>query len=370
MVLGESSQAVNRDSNAVSLPTPTTSRSPAPPPPTQQPPQQQTAPGTQQQQPQMQGEFQPVYFKQDPRAYGQPFQPYTAQPYNAQALPQGQFQPAQVGQFPQYQQQQPVPTYVANAITAWTWAKIILHAFDIICCIVAIGISFSFGTYSEGGYAFVLCTPIFFLALVWDSAEIITWLLRKRKAGIHPGAHVGVSLIVWLGAAIVGGMQATFIALVISDNSDCWEYESQSYVSCASSYTGGSGLFIAVAVFSCLVWLIHFTLFVCACMDTARRNRNRRIVTVVAPPYWGPMAQGWQPMPQYYPQTAVPQNQGQNTNTTAPQLNIPLQNRSPAEGQTGNGKAPEQPIVNDKQGESSTQPVHPSINEYYTPSAR
>lgn len=367
MVPEQSSQAVNRDSNAVSMDTTTTTSSPLPPPPTQQPPQQQI-PGTQQQQPQMQGQFQPAYFQQYPGAYGQPFQPY-----NPQALPQGQFQQPTAGQFQQYQQfqqQQQHPAYVANAVKAWVLTRIALHAADIICCIVAIGISFHVGTFSETGYIFTLCTPIFFLALVWDLAEIITWFCRKRKAGIHPGAHVGVSLIIWLGAAIVGGIQAAFVAYVVNDSSDCWDYESQSYESCtsSSSYDGQAGLFTAVAVFSCLVWLIHFTLFINGCIETARRNRaNRRVVTVVAPPYWGPMAHGWQPMPQYYAQT--PQSQGQNT--TVPQHNIPLQIRSPTEQQqTGNGKQPEQPIVNDKQGESSTQPANPAITEYYTPSGR
>ena len=41
--------------------------------------------------------------------------------------------------------------------------------------------------------------------MIWDIAELATRFGRKWKAGIHPGAHVAISLFIWLGAAIVGG---------------------------------------------------------------------------------------------------------------------------------------------------------------------
>lgn len=195
------------------------------------------------------------------------------------------------------------------------------------------------------------------MALVWDAAEIITWLCRKRVAGIHPGAHVGVSLIIWLGAACIGGIQSAYVTYTTHDSDTCYDSESDEYVDCRSS----SGQMIAAAAFACLVWLLHFTLFVGACIDTAKRNAaNRRQVVVVGPPYWGPMAQGWQPMPQYYPQHQPPQSPGQQHMMMPAQQdqNIPLQDRSPAAEQTGYGK----------EGESSTQPANRGITEYYTPS--
>ncbi|KAK7420899.1 hypothetical protein QQX98_002463 [Neonectria punicea] len=336
----------------VSTPTPT------PPPLTQQ----LLQPAGDQQQ-QQQGQFQPAHFQQYPRSYGQPFQPYDA---NQQ---QQQFQQQQQQFQQQYQQQQQVPVYVANALKAWVYTKLAMHAADIICCICAIALAFSINSDNESRYVFILCTPIFFFALIWDAAEIITWLSRKRVAGIHPGAHVGVSLIVWLGAAIVSGIQSAFVGYVVHGGSDtCWDADDQDYVDCGSPYGASAARFTAAAVFAGLVFLLHFTLFVGACVDTAKRNAARRRVMVVGPPYWGgPMAQGWQPMPQYYPQHQPPQSPGlqnmmnpEQQHMMAPgqqDQSIPLQDRSQGVEQTGYGK----------EGQSSTQPANRGVTEYYSP---
>ncbi|KPM42184.1 hypothetical protein AK830_g4391 [Neonectria ditissima] len=310
------------------------------PTPTSPPATQQLPPGQQQQfsDSQQQGQFQPAYF----------------QPYDASQQQQFQhFQQHQQQQFQQQlQQQQQHPVYVANALKAWVYTKLALHAASIICSICVIALSFSMPDADDTRYVFILCTPIFFLALIWDAAEIVTWLVRKRVAGIHPGAHVGVSLIIWLGAACIGGIQSAYVSLTAHDNDDdtCWDSGSQEYVDCQSS---SSSALIAAAAFACLVWFLHFTLFVGACVDTAKRNAaNRRRVVVVGPPYWGPMAQGWQPMPQHCP----PQSPGlQQTMMPVQSQNIPLQDRS----QTGYGK---------EGGQSSAQPASGGITEYYSPS--
>ncbi|KAH6888420.1 hypothetical protein B0T10DRAFT_488140 [Thelonectria olida] len=335
-------------------PTPTTQSFP----PTHQPPPNQ-----------QQGQFQPAYFQQYPRSYGQPFQSYNAPqgqtPFTQQ--PPNQFQQQQQYQ-QQFQQQQQQPQYVANAVKAWVYTKLALHAADIILCICAIAISFSLGGHGTAGYAFVLCTPIFFVAFIWDVAEIMTWLLRKRQAGIHPGAHVAMSLLIWMAAAVVGGIQSAFVGFSVYDDYDtsgtCWDSGRQESVDCdddSDRYGSVRAKFLAVAVFSCLVWLVHFILFVGACVDTAKRNAALRRVMVVAPPYWGHAVQGWQPMPQqYYPQqgTAAPGQQ-------QAQQNIPLQTRSPAPAeQSAKGKEVDTGVL-------STQPPAPQgggVTEYYSPS--
>ena len=41
--------------------------------------------------------------------------------------------------------------------------------------------------------------PVYLSAGIWDTAELITVCVRRRaKRGIHPGAHVGVELCIWL----------------------------------------------------------------------------------------------------------------------------------------------------------------------------
>ncbi|KAI5458765.1 hypothetical protein BGZ63DRAFT_407150 [Mariannaea sp. PMI_226] len=313
----------------------------------------------QQQQQQGQGQFQPGYYQQYPAAYGQPFQPYP--------LAQGQSMSTQQ---PQYQQQ--YGQQETQNAKGWVFTKLALHALDIIICICGIGISFSIGNNNLSGPAFYICSVIYFAALIWDVAEFGTWFARNRQTGIHPGAHVAVSLLIWLGAAIIGGIESTFVAVTAYDyesNSQCYDSDRRVYVNCNNEdpYKDQRGKFLAVAVFTCLVWLIHFILFVGACVDTAKRNAAMRRVMVVAPPYWPQAVQGWQPMPQYYPPQ---QNMREPAQSQQQQQNIPLQTRSPAptdENDKGKGKDVER-------GESSTQPTTApagsSVVEYYTPSQR
>lgn len=112
-------------------------------PPTHQPPQQ----------------GQPAYFQQ----YGQPFQSY---PQNQQQQQQQHFTQYQQQQFQQQaffappNQQAHVPQYVANAVKAWVYTKLALHAIDIVLCICAIALSFSLGAHGTVGYAYLVCTPV------------------------------------------------------------------------------------------------------------------------------------------------------------------------------------------------------------------
>ncbi len=50
--------------------------------------------------------------------------------------------------------------------------------------------------------------------LAWDAVELLVLCIRHRAArrGIHPGAHVGVQLVLWLLCAAMG----TWLAVVIA----------------------------------------------------------------------------------------------------------------------------------------------------------
>lgn len=41
--------------------------------------------------------------------------------------------------------------------------------------------------------------PVAGLSICWLVAELITVCVRRHRKGIHPGAHVGMHLILWLG---------------------------------------------------------------------------------------------------------------------------------------------------------------------------
>ncbi|KAF9770338.1 hypothetical protein IL306_012149 [Fusarium sp. DS 682] len=268
------------------------------------PPAAQPAPQTYAQQQQQQAGFQ-----QDPRSYGPPYAPYPQQPA----------------------QQQWTPPRVPET-KAWMITKLALHGIDIVCCIVGLGLTGALRHVETLGLVALGACPLFVVAMIWDIAEFATRFGRKWKAGIHPGAHVAISLLIWLSAAIVGGLESTFSAYY-SDfgylDEDCeYDPDERRYV-CTSSDKVSSkrSLFVALSVFTCLIWLWHFILFVGACIDTQKRNAAmRRPVTMVfgGPAYWGPGAQGFQQVPQYY---GPPQGQ-----------NIPMQNW--ALPQNGNGKEP------------------------------
>ncbi|KAF4449569.1 hypothetical protein F53441_7135 [Fusarium austroafricanum] len=275
---------------------PINSPNPALPPNAQQPAQtyaQQQQPG----------------FQQDPRSYGPPYAPYQQQPV----------------------QQQWTPPRVPET-KAWMITKIALHGVDIVSCIIGLALTGAIRRTETLGLIALGACPIFVVAMIWDIAEIATRFGRKWKAGIHPGAHVAMSLFIWLAASVVGGIEST-LSFYWSDfdylDESC-EYDRREgrYV-CTNTGKVASkhALFVALSVFTCLVWLWHFILFVGACIDTQKRNAAmKRPVTMVfgGPAYWGPGAQGFQQVPQYY---MPPQGQ-----------QIPMQNWAPQ--QNGNGKEP------------------------------
>lgn len=96
-------------------------------------------------------------------------------------------------------------------------------------------------------------------------------------------------------------------------------------------------LFGAAAALTCILAVLHFALFVIACIDTSKRNSQaKRPIMVVNG--WGPMTQGWQPMQNAPgPETHQQQNQQQyqplQPGTLSPSEhgpNIPLETRSPS----------------------------------------
>ncbi|KAJ4127058.1 hypothetical protein NW768_008681 [Fusarium equiseti] len=263
---------------------------------------------------QQQEQQQQTGFQQDPRSYGPPYVPYPQQGA-APPVPQD-WTPPRV--------QEP---------KAWMYTKLALHGVDIITCIVGLALTGSLRSVQTLGLVAVGACPLFVMAMVWDIAELLTRFGRKWKAGIHPGAHVAIHLFLWLGAAVIGGMESTFSAYYSSfdylDETCEYSREERRYV-CTSNEGVASKrtLFVSLTVFTCLLWLWQFVLFVGACIDTQKRNAamKKPIMVWGGPPYWGPGAQGFQQMPQQMPQPFyAPQGQ-----------NIPMQNWAPQPA--GNGK--------------------------------
>ncbi|KEY72353.1 hypothetical protein S7711_01035 [Stachybotrys chartarum IBT 7711] len=249
-----------------------------------------------------------------------PMQPLRSQPQPPPPSPpsqKGQYHaygshnpPASHGQLYQYQpvMQVPQPAYPqiyrpeVPYSKNWFFFKDGLQALSVVFCVVGIALSLSLLNSTYGYLTLVMNVPVFGFALVWGLADLLVRLRRNfQRPSVHPGAHVAMSLIIWLGAAIIGGIGTTLA--VVYDNYDgdtyCWSSREQDYVECGDRFNGRRDIFTTAAVFACLLWLTHFVLFVAACIDTAKHNAAVRAQVMIIPQQqvWGPPQQVWQPMP-------------------------------------------------------------------------
>jgi hypothetical protein len=118
---------------------------------------------------------------------------------------------------PQYHQQQMPPRPIHVSPTGIWATKLTLRAISMVFCIVIIGIGASvhsdlnavdyfFDSFTDD-HNYFYPGPLLFLgpsatvAFVWSLAEAICICVRGGHRGIHPGACVGVDLILWLGFA-------------------------------------------------------------------------------------------------------------------------------------------------------------------------
>lgn len=253
-----------------------------------------------------------------PQSYGSHYVPYD------QTAPQQllQMQQAQA-QMGQQTGQQPV-TYmtVPQALqqppesNKRKTAKDALHVVVMIACIIGMGFAFSligrsgyanyssrYGYYEDFDYYIPAMSagPIFGIALLWSLCELIVRCSRNWKSGIHPGAHVGVCLCLWLGAIIVGSILAVFVSQPWYSSGCSSSSSSSSRYSSCNKYQ--DPMFIGSTVLVFIVAAVEIIIFIIACTDTNIRNRWKRSVVIASTPYWAPPPQGWYVAPgQQHPQ--------------------------------------------------------------------
>ncbi|KAL7902757.1 hypothetical protein HDV63DRAFT_384930 [Trichoderma sp. SZMC 28014] len=160
--------------------------------------------------------------------------------------------------------------------------------------IIGLGLSLSSLGGSDISVA-IAALPAAALATIWSLAEVITRAVRKFKTGIHPGAHVGMCLIIWMIASVTGGMLCTYVALYngYDDDEDCsftttdGEGNVSSY-DCAPRDPAPRGKIVGSAVITCMLFAINFGLFIDACIQTHRRNTaaKRPIMVIAQPQNW------------------------------------------------------------------------------------
>ncbi|KAI1880550.1 hypothetical protein JX265_000790 [Neoarthrinium moseri] len=111
--------------------------------------------------------------------------------------------------------------------------------------------------------------PTSLSCIIWNSAEFIVLCVRRdRSKGIHPGAHVGVDLLIF-GGAIVSTM-----FMFINSNSMRNYYDAS-----VAAYYWPTDRYLILVLGGVIALLlpIHFALFVRACAETDHRARDRRV---------------------------------------------------------------------------------------------
>ncbi|KAI0097422.1 hypothetical protein F4776DRAFT_651138 [Hypoxylon sp. NC0597] len=202
---------------------------------------------------------------------------------------------------------------------SWQIAKLTLQCASLVCCAIMLGLSVS-TTWRGGAGVGILTVPVAIAVAVWTIAELVTLFFRRKNApgrGIHPGAHVGVQLILFLALIL-----ALFYSVMLwrsvqrsiepcnewtrdPDNSNWATQDTTSYY-CPESYRdmindpSYRSSVQAVIAFCVLLWAIHFTLFVRACVETQRRNSETPAIMMYPQQPWP--AQYQQSYPQSYPQ--------------------------------------------------------------------
>lgn len=161
-------------------------------------------------------------------------------------------------------------------------------------------------------------------SIIWQGADFIVLAARRTWRPIHPGAHVGVHLILWVLCLLVVLSLSTEIAYLLTDYSvdtrcastpNGYYIEGDDYVWC-DYYTfpsqSSADTYISMAealdAFAVLMLIAHVTLFIMACVETNQRRkfgRATRVVYLVAGQ--GPAADGTAGAPVYY--TPVPASQ-------------------------------------------------------------
>ncbi|KAL7792132.1 hypothetical protein V8C37DRAFT_380855 [Trichoderma ceciliae] len=243
---------------------------------------------------------------------GQVNPPAGYQPY-AYTAPNGTAFPPYLGQQQAFEPPKPVPNKV------WEITKMVFHTLSILLSAVGVGLSFSTLNYVYFTYTVAIgAAPACLIALVWSLAEMITRAARQFKAGIHPGAHIALSLIVFLVAVILTSLFGPWFR-------DSWHDDHSSNQSCSYQYNATVDNYVyvcndssgddeaarrqfdrersiayAAAAITYIVSVIHFALFVGACVDTSKANAaaSRPIYIIAQPQGFQAMMQGWQPIQQ------------------------------------------------------------------------
>ncbi|KAI1377008.1 hypothetical protein F4677DRAFT_417030 [Hypoxylon crocopeplum] len=192
-------------------------------------------------------------------------------------------------------QPQPNPYHRRRPTRDWLFVKYVFTSLSAVFCVIVLGISIALAVDpAVQSYIAVWTAPQAGVALLWSAAELSTACSRsKRRPGIHPGAHVAVQLLLWLGFSVGVGLTAYILAFglvfVNSDDRDAhpefydyyynddegngYEYYSKFYIRSME----------ALVAFLAFLIIIHFFLFVRAFVETVKRKKGSNSSAISVP---------------------------------------------------------------------------------------
>ncbi|KXJ91661.1 hypothetical protein Micbo1qcDRAFT_223805 [Microdochium bolleyi] len=195
----------------------------------------------------------------------------------------------------------------------WYIAKIVLGSLSLALSIVILAISAAAWARTRGWLReFAWTAPIAILAICWHTAEFVTLCARRgggspvssgprRRHGIHPGGHIGVNIVCWfgfMGIVAVDAYNAFTLHVLRDEDSFRGQYgyyptDLRGQTDFLVSDTYWAMTLASVGIAAALA-IIHFALFVRACVETHHRNSAARSVQVV-----------YVPQPVYYQQNGT-----------------------------------------------------------------
>ncbi|KAI0205073.1 hypothetical protein F4808DRAFT_410420 [Astrocystis sublimbata] len=177
----------------------------------------------------------------------------------------------------------PIP--VTRSQRRWNITKIVLRSIALALSITALGLAVAIDrvTFSQLYWAFV-AFPALSVFISWDTIEFIVIIIRRDNfQGIHPGAHVAFELLFWLGTSLTVAFQAytTIRSQILYIDDVEFPYDANFWAP------------VAVTQLSILGFLLflRFVFFIRACVETNRKNKDRRVQELV----WAIQKQGHDP---------------------------------------------------------------------------
>lgn len=172
------------------------------------------------------------------------------------------------------------PPVVASAIkhdkkTRKTYAlhktRFILRAIALVFEVIAFFLIVGIAARYDGDNAYALIFPG--IAIIWNVAEFITICIIL--SGIHPGAHIALDFIIF---GLLVGPGGVLVANYSYDN--LYDYDCSGNGPCVQIQDGTNRTFqgtgLAASIFMLLAGIIHFVLFVLACICVHRWRMDKR----------------------------------------------------------------------------------------------